>query len=215
MPENDNERKVPLPSVKRLPHYLRLLRSLQNRGRDVVSCTRIADELRLDPTQVRKDLAITGIVGKPRVGYEMPELIRAIEDFLGWNNVTDAVLVGAGHLGTALLGYRGYNDLGIQTVAAFDIDPDKIGKTVYDREIFHIDRMPDLVERLHIQLGILTVPASAAESAVDLMVASGIRGIWNFTPAQLAVPDTVIVENVNLLASLAVLSSRLRTRLTD
>ena len=113
---------APLPSVRRLPTYLRLLNELQARGRDVVSCTHIADELGLVSVQVRKDLAVTGIVGKPKVGYQIPELIVAIETFLGWNNTKDAFLVGAGSLGAALLGYEGFKDFNLNVLAGFDVD---------------------------------------------------------------------------------------------
>ena len=120
-------RVAPLPSVRRLPAYLRLLYTLQAQGRDVVSCTHIADDLGLVSVQVRKDLAITGIVGKPKVGYQIPELIGAIENFLGWNNTKDAFLIGAGSLGSALLGYEGFKEFNLNVLAGFDINPAKIG----------------------------------------------------------------------------------------
>jgi redox-sensing transcriptional repressor len=204
---------APLPSVRRLPAYLRFLQLLRARGRDVVSCTHIGEELGLLSTQVRKDLAVTGIVGKPKVGYNIPELINAIEDFLGWNNTSDAFLVGAGSLGSALLGYGGFKEYGLNIVAGFDINPAKVGTTIHDREIFPLEKFHELAMRMHVLIGILAVPASAAQDAANLMVLSGIRAIWNYTPVQLEVPDTVVVEDVKLAASLAVLSSRLAERL--
>jgi redox-sensing transcriptional repressor len=202
-------KSVPLPSVRRLPTYLRLLYGLKARGREVVSCTYIAEDLGLVSVQVRKDLAMTGIVGRPKVGYQVAELIDAIERFLGWKNTTDAFLVGAGGLGSALLGYEGFKEYHLNVLAGFDIDPAKIGTKIHDKEIFAVDKLPDLVHRMHVLIGILTVPASAAQQAADLMVRAGIRAIWNYTPVQLQVPDAVIVEDVKLAASLAVLSSRL------
>lgn len=204
---------APLPSVRRLPAYLRFLQTLKARGRDVVSCTHIAEELGLVSTQVRKDLAVTGIVGKPKVGYNVPELIGAIQEFLGWNNTTDAFLVGAGSLGNALLGYEGFNEYGLNIVAAFDVDPAKIGKPIHGREVLALERLHDLALRMHVLIGILTVPASAAQDAANFMVLSGIRAIWNYTPVRLEVPETVIAEDVRLASSLAVLSSRLAERL--
>jgi redox-sensing transcriptional repressor len=200
---------VPLPSVRRLPTYLRLLYGLKARGREVVSCTYIAEDLGLVSVQVRKDLAMTGIVGRPKVGYHVAELIDAIECFLGWKNTADAFLVGAGGLGSALLGYEGFKEYHLDVLAGFDIDSAKIGTKIHDKEIFPLEKLPDLVHRMHVLIGILTVPASAAQQAADLMVRAGIRAIWNYTPVKLQVPDSVIVEDVKLAASLAVLSNRL------
>lgn len=200
---------VPLPTIRRMPGYLRFLRALKARGREVVSCTHIADELTLTSIQVRKDLALTGIVGKPRVGYYVPELIGAIEDFLGWKNTSDAFLVGAGSLGRALLGYDGFQEAGLNLVAAFDVDPAKIGTTIHGREVLALERMHDLASRMHVLIGVLTVPAAAAQDVATLMVMAGMRAIWNYTPVQLEVPESVIVEDVKLTSSLAVLCSRL------
>ena len=206
-------RAAPLPSVRRLPAYLRFLQVLQARGREVVSCTHIAEELGLDSTQVRKDLAITGIVGKPKVGYRVPELVQAIQEFLGWNNVSDAFLLGAGNVGRALLGYGGFQEYNLNIVAAFEIDPHKIGTQIHGKEVLPLDRLTDLVQRMHVLIGILTVPAPAAQDTTNLLVLSGMRAIWNYTPVKLDVPPSVIVEDVNLAASLAVLSSRLAEKL--
>jgi redox-sensing transcriptional repressor len=207
---NANELKsTPLPSVRRLPAYLRLLHELQARGRDVVSCTHIADDLGLVSVQVRKDLAITGIVGKPKVGYQIPELIAAIEEFLGWNNTRDAFVVGAGCLGAALLGYEGFGEFNLNVLAGFDIDPRKIGKSVHGKDVFPMEKLSDLVKRMHVLIGILTVPAAVAQEAADAMILSGMRAIWNYTPVSLRVPGNVVVEDVKLAASLAALSSRL------
>jgi len=190
--------------------YLRFLKQLADAGQPVVSCPQIAAKFRLDATQVRKDLAVTGIVGKAKVGYEIGPLITAVETFLGWNNYNDAFLVGVGHLGTALLGYEGFRDYAFQIVAAFDTDPAKIGTVVHGREILPLAKLPDLVARMHIHLGVITVPAEAAQNVADVLTASGITGLWNFAPVMLAVPEGVIVENVQLSTSLAVLTSKVR-----
>lgn len=208
MPEETNK-IAPLPSVRRLPAYLRLLQSLRSGGRNVVSCTHIGKELGLVSTQVRKDLAVTGIVGKPKVGYNVPALISAIEEFLGWNSAQDAFLVGVGSLGRALMGYQGFQEYGLRLVAGFDIDPAKVGKEVHGKQVFPLDKLRELAADRHVSLGVLTVPAAAAQDAAQLMVQAGIRAIWNYTPVILEVPASVIVEDVKLSASLAVLSSRL------
>ncbi|MDI9585266.1 MAG: redox-sensing transcriptional repressor Rex [Acidobacteriota bacterium] len=202
---------IPVPALRRLPSYLRLLRTLQGLGREVVSCTHIAEELGLQPTQVRKDLQATGIAGRPKVGYPVQALIDAIEDTLGWRNATEAFLVGAGNLGSALLGYRGFAESGLEIVAAFDVDPAKVGTEIHGKAVLHLDKFADLVRRMHVHIGIITTPGEQAQEVADLMVRSGIKAIWNFAPADITVPDPVILENVSLSASLAVLSNRLET----
>ncbi len=203
-------RSMPLPSLKRLPGYLRVLQRLASRGQESVSCTQIAGELDLDPTQVRKDLAATGIVGKPRVGYQVKELASVVESFLGWNNVSDAFLAGAGNLGSALVNYDAFSDCGLNIVAVFDVDPGKIGTRLNGREVFALERMRELARRMRIKVGINAVPAAHSQHVVDQMIAGGIRAIWNFAPVKLEVPETILVENVSLSASWAVLSARLR-----
>jgi len=163
----------------------------------------------LDPIVVRKDLAITGVVGTPRRGFPVDALISAIMEFLGWSNTTDAFLCGVGSLGRALLGYEGFQLYGLRIVAAFDTAPDKIGTRERGVKVFDVRKMPSMIARMHIHLGILTVPAEAAQSVANTMIAAGIRGIWNFTPVKLEVPDTVVIQRVDLASSLAVLSHRL------
>lgn len=205
----DKSKPASKPTIRRLPQYRRLLLKFKAAQRKVVSCTHIANELKLDPTQVRKDLAATGIVGRPRVGYDIAELIESIENFLGWNNTHDAFIAGAGSLGKALLGYRGFGTRGLNIVAAFDTNPEVIGKTFHSREVFNFDKFADLAQRMHVQIGIIATPAAVAQQVATVMVLSGIRAIWNFAPAHLDVPAGVIVENVDLSGSLAVLSSKL------
>jgi redox-sensing transcriptional repressor len=199
----------PVPALRRLPSYLRFLKKLAETGREVVSCTHIAQDLRLDPTQVRKDLEMTAIIGRPRIGYSVAELIAAIENFLGWNNTRDAFLAGAGSLGAALAGYKAFRDYGLNIVAAFDTDPVKIGKTIHDIEILPSFKLPELAERMHIHIGIIAVPAEGAQDIADLMIFGGIQAIWNFAPVNLVLPGEIIVEDVHLSSSLAVLTARL------
>jgi redox-sensing transcriptional repressor len=198
-----------VPTLKRLPLYLRLLRKMKENGDEYASGTVVAKELGLDPIVVRKDLAITGAVGRPRLGFPMDEIIEAIEEFLGWSNTTDAFLVGVGSLGRALLGYQGFEQHGLRIVAAFDANPDVIGTEVHGKTVLDVAKMPDLAKRMHVQIGIITVTASVAQSVVDTMIEGGIRGIWNFTPTSLDVPKHVILQREELASSLAVLSHRL------
>ena len=204
------ERKTAgVPTIKRLPLYLSLLRKMKAEGQEYASGTVVARELGLDPIVVRKDLAITGAVGRPRLGFPMDDIISAIEDFLGWSNTSDAMLVGVGNLGRALLGYRGFEQHGMRIVAAFDSNPDMIGEKVHGKTVQDVKKLPEMAKKLHVQIGVLTVTASVAQEVADMMIAGGIRAIWNFTPTTLDVPETVILHREELASSLAVLSHRL------
>jgi redox-sensing transcriptional repressor len=207
---SQTERKTAgVPTLKRMPLYLRLLRKMKEDGEQYASGTVVAKELGLDPIVVRKDLAITGAVGRPRLGFPMDDIITAIEDFLGWTNTSDAFLVGVGHLGTALLGYQGFEQHGMRIVAAFDSNPEIIGTKIHGKTILDAATLPELAKDMHVQIGVLTVTASVAQRVADAMIEGGIRGIWNFTPATLEVPGHVILQREELASSLAVLSHRL------
>jgi len=208
--EMEGARKPGLSCVKRLPSYLQLLRVLQAEGREYVSGTVLASVHHLEPVIVRKDLAITGIIGTPRLGFRVTELITAIERFLGWDNQTKAILVGTGNLGAALLGYRGFENFGLRIVGAFDTDTKKIGKWVHNCKVQSMNQLAGFVRRGEIKLGVLTVPAEVAQEAAEIMVCAGIRGIWNFTPVKLKVPDSVVAQKEDLAEGLAVLSHRLQ-----
>jgi redox-sensing transcriptional repressor len=209
-PSPESVQKAGAACVRRLPAYLQLLRVLQGEGQEYVSGTVLASTHNLEPVIVRKDLAVTGIAGTPRLGFRVTELIAGIEAFLGWNNQTKAVLVGVGNLGTALLGYRGFENLGLRIAGAFDADPKKIGTWVQGRHIQSMGKLYSFAHRLGITLGVLSVPAPAAQEAADMMVRAGIVGIWNFTPVKLHVPEEVVVQKEDLAEGLAVLSHRLR-----
>ncbi|NLV39768.1 MAG: redox-sensing transcriptional repressor Rex [Candidatus Hydrogenedentes bacterium] len=210
-----HQRAVPEPTLRRLPVYHHMLRQCLDGGMETVSCSQIADELHYDPTQIRKDLAVTGIKGRPKVGYDLAELVDAVETFLGWNSTRKAFLAGAGHLGSALVGYGRFNRYGLEIVAAFDRDPARIGRKVHDREVLPITKLPNLARRMHVLIGIITVPAPAAQEVADLMVQGGIRAIWNFAPTRIEAPDDVIVQNEDLYATLGVLLQRLNTTLRE
>lgn len=207
--EGDKNRKAGVSCVKRLPAYLQLLRVLQAEGRQYVSGTVLASVHHLEPVIVRKDLAFTGIVGTPKIGFPVDELIIAIERFLGWDNQTKAVLVGVGNLGSALLGYRGFADYGLRIVAAFDSNPKKVGQWIHGCRVQSADKLIEYARRHNIVLGVLTVPAATAQEAAELMVRAGVRGIWNFTPVKLQLPENVVAQKEDLAEGLAVLSHRL------
>jgi redox-sensing transcriptional repressor len=205
-------RSIPQPSLRRLPQYHHYLVELEARGVSRVSCSVIGRDLGCIPVQVRKDLQYTGIIGKPKTGYSVSELIQAIETFLGWNNVNEAFLVGVGNLGTALLGHERFSKFGLRIVAAFDTDPAKVGQWVHEKAVLSLDKLADLAPRMSIHLGIITTPAEVAQAVADEMVKGGIQAIWNFAPVKLKVPEHIIVHNEDLYNSLASLSWKLARR---
>ena len=206
-------RAISEAALKRLPEYYRLLLELRAAGNHDVSCSSIAKALNLDATQVRKDMQAASLTGKPRVGYRLTTLIHGIEDFLGWTNTKEAFLAGAGSLGRALLGYEKFRQFGMNIVAAFDVDPYKIGQPVHGKEVLPIEKLPELAHRMHVHLGVIVTPSAAAQSVADLMVKGGILAIWNFAPVHLRVPDFVILQNEDLYHSLASLSFKLEKRM--
>lgn len=204
---------MPEPSLRRLPIYYHLLQTMLAAGVTQVSTTGIAGPLQLDPTQVRKDLEATGIAGRPKIGYSLPELIRQIEEFLGWHQTKEAVLVGAGSLGRALLGYGKFRQLGFHLVAAFDHDPEKVGITIGGTEVLPLDRLVERCRAMGVRLGVITTPASDAQTVANMLVEAGIRAIWNFAPVHLQAPPTVLLQNEDLYRSLSSLSFRLERML--
>jgi redox-sensing transcriptional repressor len=206
---NQQEKPTPTPTLRRLPLYLHLLKNFQQEGIQHISTTRIAEELQLDPTQVRKDIQYTGIIGTPKIGFQLGKLTAAIEAFLGWNKQTPGILIGVGNLGRAILGYERFPQVGISFVAAFDNDNSIIGKIIRGVHVYPLEEMERVVTQKQVYMGVLTVPAHAAQSTAEHLIACGIHGIWNFSPAILKVPESIIVENADIVTSLAVLSRKL------
>ncbi len=213
--QRDYKKGYPSPSLQRLPLYLRQLKLYQREGVEKASCTRIAQDLGLISVQVRKDLSMTGIAGRPKVGYNIDELISRIESFLGWDKQRKAVLVGAGALGGAILGYAGFVEHGLSICAAFDVDENKIGKSIRSCPVYSLDELERFVEQNQIVIGIITVPQSVAQFVTDKMVKAGIRAIWNYSPVRLSVPSNVVCETVQLSSSFAVLSSKVKSMLAE
>jgi len=203
---------VPEPTLRRLPSYHSYLTRLRDKGQIMISASQIGADLGVHHTQVRKDLAFTGSEGRPKVGHRIEELVNSIEAFLNWNNNTEAFLVGAGRLGMALMGEPSLQKAGVKIVAAFDVNAKKVGQSIQGVRILPMEKFPDLVKRMHIAIGILAVPVDAAQEVAQLMARSGIQAIWNMAPIDLDVPGDIIVENVALHASLAVLSRKLAVK---
>ena len=206
------DKNVPVPVLRRMPSYLSFVKTLQKQGEKYVSSTRIAEYMEIDSTQVTKDLSHTGISGKTRVGYEVDGFVRVLEDFLGFSRVDGAFLVGAGSLGCALLQDKGLDAFGLRIEAAFDVDRAKIGTRVNDIGIYHIDMFRAMAAERNVVTGIVTVPAENAQNVADLMVAWGIRAIWNFTPARIKVPQHIVVQNTTIYMDLAILFNKLYSR---
>jgi redox-sensing transcriptional repressor len=196
------------PSVRRLPSYLHIINNLPREG-EYISGTLIAEELDVDSIQVRKDLAITGVTGKPKLGYHIETLRNAIENFLGWDKGRDAVLAGVGNLGSALMGYSELAIHGLNIVAAFDIDPKIIGRRVHGIPILNAKTMDIQVRSFGAKIAILTVPADAAQKTADILIRAGTTGIWNFTNVKLKTPDNVTVQKEDISSGYAMLCVRM------
>ena len=197
--------------LKRLPGYLAYLKNMPEDAPPHISATALANALGMGEVQVRKDLALVSNGGRPKIGYLRAGLVDDIEQFLGYDSSTDAILVGAGKLGRALLGYEGFAEYGLNIRAAFDVNPqqdDDSGKPVLPME-----KLPAYCKTHKILMGIITVPAAHAQEAADLLIECGIKAIWNFAPAHLMVPDHILVQTQNMATSLAVLSVHLQAQM--
>ena len=198
--------------LKRLPGYLSYLKSISEDASPYISATGLANALGMGEVQVRKDLAMVSDGGRPKIGYLRESLIEDISQFLGYDNTTDAILVGAGKLGQALLGYSGFDAYGLNILAAFDVAPASVddGKPIYP-----IAKMESFCRSNKVLMGIITVPAEYAQQVCDQMIVCGIKAVWNFAPIHLDVPANILVQNENMATSLAVLSMHLQAQMKD
>lgn len=205
------ENTVSRATIARLPAYLRLIRRYKEEGKQFVSSTTVAEELKRNPVQVRKDLAVVSSVeGKPRSGFLIDQLIADIESFLGVDNASEAVLVGAGGLGKTLLSYGGFENYSLRIIAAFDTNPELEGVEINGKPIYGMDRLEEILAGTGVQMAVITVPKACAQEVCNRLIAAGIRAVWNFAPVHLNVPSGVAVKNEDLAASFAILSGRLR-----
>ncbi len=199
---------IPKATLGRLPKYLQYLRSISD-ARDTISATAIAKGLSLGEVQVRKDLASVSGAGKPKIGYELDKLISDLEHHLGCDRLTNAVLVGAGKLGRALLDYDGFEDFGVRIVAGFDCNDKTVRLGNSSKSILPIRELDAYCAENQVKLGIITVGQGSAQEVCDKLVASGIAAIWNFAPCALKVPSGVLLKQENLALSLAYLNNQL------
>jgi redox-sensing transcriptional repressor len=198
------------PSIRRLPSYLKIARELMAEGKSYVSGTFIAGELGYAPIQVRKDLAITGVTGLPRKGFPLAELVDAIERFLGWDKAEKSVLVGAGNLGTALLGNPEFPRHGLKFVAAFDKNPEKISRLIHNVPVYAMEEIEEKIPMLGARIAVLTVPSEAARDTAAVLARCGVEGVWNFTNVNLKMPENIAVQQEDLTSGYAMLCATLR-----
>lgn len=201
--------QIPEPTLRRLPGYLSFFKALKINNVAHVSSGQIASNFKMDSTLVTKDLSYTGIKGKTKIGYNVDELIDRIITFLDFNNQEKAFLFGVGNLGKALIKYQGLKNYGLNIVAGFDVDAAVVNQTLRDVKIFPLNEFRDLSQKWNVRLGIITTPDAKAQEIADLMVAWGIKAIWNFTPQSIKVPDNIIVENTSVYSDLAVILNKL------
>ncbi|NDV66780.1 redox-sensing transcriptional repressor Rex [Bacteroides sp. 224] len=210
---NQNQRKnhikVPEPTLRRLPWYLSNAKLLRKKGEQFVSSTQMSKEINIDASQIAKDLSYVNISGRTRVGYDINELVKVLEDFLGFTNIHKAFLFGVGSLGGALLGDSGLSHFGLEIVAAFDVNPEKIGTDINGIPIFHTDDFETKIADYRVNIGVLTVPIEIAQDITNTMIKGGIKAVWNFTPFRIRVPENIVVQNTSLYAHLAVMFNRL------
>ena len=201
--------KVPEPTLRRLPWYLSNIKLMKEKGEQYVSSTQISKEINIDASQIAKDLSYVNISGRTRVGYNIDALIEVLESFLGFTNMHKAFLFGVGSLGAALLRDSGLQHFGLEIVAAFDVNPELVGKDLNGIPIYHSDDFEAKMKEYDVNIGVLTVPINIAQEITDKMVDGGIKAVWNFTPFRIRVPENIVVQNTSLYAHLAVMFNRL------
>ena len=206
MDNPSRQEPVPNPAVRRLSLYLRQLESFKRKDRRTISSKQLGESLGLTDAQVRKDFAYFGQFGHPGIGYRVDDLISQVKKILGTDKTWNVLLVGAGNLGRALLAYKGFDQKGFRLVAVFDTDPSKVGKKQGSFTIQPLSELADTVQKQSIKLAMLAVPADAAQDVADQVVDAGVRGLLNFAPVSITVPQEVALNAVDLAVQLEQLS---------
>jgi redox-sensing transcriptional repressor len=212
----DTKAALSTQALQRMPYYLQYLEKLRDSGVTVVAAPAVAGVLNLNEVQVRKDFASASPThGKPKSGFNVSELIYNMERMLGYHNVNEAVLVGVGSLGRALLSYQGFDSCGMRIVAAFDNNENVVGSEINQKTVLPVSRLREICTQQNLHIGIITVPAEHAQEVCDDLVASGILAIWNFAPIHLTAPGEILIKNENMAVSLALLSKHLKERIGE
>ncbi|MEA5129654.1 MAG: redox-sensing transcriptional repressor Rex [Proteiniphilum sp.] len=209
MPDPIYSAKIPEPALRRLPWYLSYVKLLKSQGETIVSSTQIAKKIDVSASQIAKDLSYVDVSGKTRVGYDIDDLIRVLESFLGFTNTHSAVVFGVGSLGAALLSDSGLEQFGLKIIAGYDVNPAVVGHAIHDIPVFHSREFIERNKQMKAGIGILTVPPGAAQEVSEYMIRGGVKAIWNFTPFRIRVPEGIVLQNTSLYAHLAVMFNRL------
>jgi AT-rich DNA-binding protein len=205
----ENKTILPEPTIRRLPWYLSYVRMLNNLHVEYVSSTQISKELNVQSSQIAKDLSFLNIRGKTRIGYEVSSLVSELEDFLGFNRHHDAVVIGTGSLGTALMQDHGLENYGLHIVAGFDVREEVIGTRIGGLPVYDINQLAEWQKEHNVSIAILTVPVERAQETASLAISSGMTALWNFTPYRIKAPGDVIIANTSIYAHLAIIYNRM------
>ncbi len=206
---NENRTILPEPTIRRLPWYLSYVRMLDNMHVEYVSSTQISNELNVQSSQIAKDLSFLNIRGKTRIGYEVRSLVKELEDFLGFNKHHDAVVIGTGSLGTALMQDHGLENYGLHIVAGFDVRQEVIGTRIGNLPVYDVKELSSWQQEHKVSIAILTVSVDHAQEAASLAIESGVTALWNFTPYRIKAPADVIIANTSIYAHLAIIYNRM------
>lgn len=199
--------------VYRLPVYLTISRKLLDDGARYITAPQISEITGINVETVKKDLSqICETPGYPKLGRDAETLVAEITHFGVYTQITNAVVIGVGHLGQALLNYQGFHEWGLNIAAGFDHNEKLIGRIINGKEIYHMDRLSEKIKLLEAEIAVITVPREFAQFAVDIAVAAGIKGIWNFAPIHINVPNDVVLQNENMASSLSLLNYNLKAK---
>ncbi len=200
---------LPEPTLRRLPWYLAYVQLLDRRHIEFVSSTQIAKEIGVDASQIAKDLSFLNIKGKTRIGYEVRTLVHELVDFLGFKRKHTAFMVGVGSLGAALVQDRGLAQYGLNIVAGFDIDKDLTGKSIGGVPVYDISELAKRQKEYGVNIAVMAVPVEHAQEAADMIISSGLKAIWNFTPYRIKAPASIVIQNTSIYAHLALMYNRI------
>ncbi len=204
--------KISGASIRRIPMYLFYLKSMQTKGAKYVTAPAMGRALNIDPTQIRKDFAEINITGKTKVGYNLVDIIKKIEFFLGYHINRKAFIIGVGNLGTALINFKGFYAEGIEIIKGFDIDTQKIGSEINGVKIYNTNTIQDHFKTTPVAIGIIATPTDQTQQVVDIMIKSGITAFWNFSTMPISAPTNIIIENTCIDASLALIKWKLHNK---
>lgn len=199
---DSDKTKIPQATAKRLPLYYRFLEGLQASGKHRVSSSELSDAVKVDSATIRRDFSYFGALGKKGYGYNVNYLLSFFRKTLDQDELTKVTLVGVGNLGTAFLNYNFSKSNNTRIEMAFDVDPSKVGQVMGDVPIYHLDEFKERIANNNVEVVILTVPSHVAQPTADQLVEAGIKGILNFTPARLSVPEEVRVHHIDLSVEL-------------